>query len=119
MQRTTIGGRVGRIKELRKVNDKVALDFSVAVYAGKGKPDIWYEVTVWGKRAEDCKNQLSPGCPVTADGFLTLDVYMNKDGQPAVQPKISASDIFFALPLRSREEEKGMAPTESQQGEVL
>ncbi|HYX36879.1 MAG TPA: single-stranded DNA-binding protein [Oligoflexus sp.] len=88
MQRTIIYGRVGKIKDVRKVNDTSALDFSVAVYGGKDKPDVWFEVTAWGKRAEDCKKYLEPGSGVTADGQLSFDVYLTRNGLP--------QQLFFA-----------------------
>ena len=43
----TITGRVGRDAEIKDVNGKQVISFSVASNQGKDKPPIWYKCDYW------------------------------------------------------------------------
>ena len=73
MKSITIAGGIGRDAELRTTQqgDKVA-GFSVAVDDGVGqnKGTIWFDVSVWGKRAEALAQYLTKGSRVAVSGDL-------------------------------------------------
>lgn len=73
MKNITIAGGVGRDAVIRTTQqgDKVA-GFSVAVDEGRGqdKTTIWFDVSIWGKRAEALAQYLTKGSRVTISGDL-------------------------------------------------
>lgn len=73
MKQITIAGGIGRDAELRTTQqgDKVA-GFSVAVDDGVGqnKSTIWFDVSIWGKRAEALAQYLTKGTRVAVSGDL-------------------------------------------------
>lgn len=73
MKNVTIAGRIGRSAELRRtqVGDPVA-SFSVAVddRSGKEKMTVWFDCSVWGKRAESLTQYLTKGTAVAVSGEL-------------------------------------------------
>lgn len=73
MKNITIAGGIGRDAELRTTQngDKVA-GFSVAVYDGVGqnKGTLWFDVSIWGKRAEALAQYLTKGSRVAVSGDL-------------------------------------------------
>jgi single-strand DNA-binding protein len=73
MKNVTIAGRIGRSAELRRTQggDPVA-SFSVAVddRSGKDKATMWFDCSVWGKRAESLTQYLTKGTAVAVSGEL-------------------------------------------------
>ena len=73
MKNITIAGGIGRDAELRTTQngDKVA-GFSVAVDDGVGqnKGTLWFDVSIWGKRAETLAQYLTKGSRVAVSGDL-------------------------------------------------
>lgn len=73
MKTISIAGGIGRDAELRTTQngDKVA-GFSVAVDDGVGqsKGTIWFDVSIWGKRAEALAQYLTKGTGVAVSGDL-------------------------------------------------
>lgn len=73
MKNVTIAGRIGRSAELRRTQggDPVA-SFSVAVddRSGKDKATVWFDCSVWGKRAESLTQYLTKGTAVAVSGEL-------------------------------------------------
>ena len=73
MKNVTIAGRIGRSAELRRTQggDPVA-SFSVAVddRSGKEKATVWFDCSVWGKRAESLSQYLTKGTAVAVSGEL-------------------------------------------------
>ena len=73
MKNVTIAGRIGRSAELRRTQggDAVA-SFSVAVddRTGKDKATVWFDCSVWGKRAESLTQYLTKGTAVAVSGEL-------------------------------------------------
>jgi single-strand DNA-binding protein len=77
MKSLTIAGNIGKSAELRTTNngEKVA-GFSVAVDDGFGdkKRTLWFDVSIWGKRAETLAPMLVKGGKVCVSGdFSTRD----------------------------------------------
>lgn len=73
MKQITIAGRLGKDAELRRTQggDPV-LSFPVAVDDGYGerKSTMWFDCTVWGKRAEALSSHLVKGMAVAVSGDL-------------------------------------------------
>lgn len=73
MKQITIAGRLGKDAELRRTQggDPV-LSFPVAVDDGYGerKSTMWFDCTVWGKRAEALSSHLGKGMAVAVSGDL-------------------------------------------------
>lgn len=81
MKSITIAGGIGRDAELRTTQngDKVA-GFSVAVDDGVGqnKGTIWFDVSIWGKRAEALAQYLTKGSRVAVSGDLGMREHNGK-----------------------------------------
>jgi single-strand DNA-binding protein len=81
MKTITIAGNIGKDAELRSTQggDKVA-GFSVAVESreGKEKTTIWFDVSIWGKRAEALSQYLIKGIRVAVSGDLGKREYEGK-----------------------------------------
>ena len=81
MKTITIAGNIGKDAELRSTQsgDKVA-GFSVAVESreGKEKTTIWFDVSIWGKRAEALSQYLTKGTRVAVSGDLGKREYEGK-----------------------------------------
>lgn len=73
MKQITIAGRLGKDAELRRTQggDPV-LSFPVAVNDGYGerKSTMWFDCTVWGKRADALSSHLVKGMAVAVSGDL-------------------------------------------------
>lgn len=73
MKSVVIAGRLGRDAELRRTQGgEPVLNFSVAVddRSGKDKAAVWFDVSVWGKRAEGLAPHLTKGTAVAVSGDL-------------------------------------------------
>lgn len=74
MKMICIAGRLGKDAVLRRTQQgDAALGFSVAVDDGYGqnKRTLWFECTVWGKRAEALEQYLKKGTAVAVSGDLS------------------------------------------------
>jgi len=81
MKQIVIAGNIGKNAELRTTpgGDSVA-GFSVAVEmrAGKEKATMWFDVSIWGKRAEALAQYLTKGSKVCVSGDLGTREYEGK-----------------------------------------
>lgn len=81
MKNITIAGRLGKDAVLRKTNggDSV-LGFSVATDDGYGenKRTIWFDCSVWGKRADALAKHLVKGSVVAVAGDLSTREHEGK-----------------------------------------
>lgn len=82
MKIITIAGNVGKDAELRRTSgtgDPV-LNFSVAVEdrSTKEKTTAWFDVSLWGKRAEALEQYVTKGTRVAVSGDLTRREYDGK-----------------------------------------
>lgn len=92
-----VSGNLTKDIELRYLNDGTALaHFSIAVnekYKDKEQTHF-FEVTVWGKTAENCAKYLGKGSKVLVQGSLKQESW-EKDGQKHYRVKINAHRIEF------------------------
>jgi single-strand DNA-binding protein len=81
MKQLTIAGNIGKDAELRSTQggDQVA-GFSVAVESreGREKTSIWFDVSIWGKRAQALAPYLIKGARVCVSGDLGTREYNGK-----------------------------------------
>ena len=74
MKSLVIAGNIGKSAELRSTgNGEKVANFSVAVADGFGdkKRTLWFDVSIWGKRAEVLAPMLVKGGKVTVSGDLS------------------------------------------------
>ena len=90
----TIAGNLGKDAELRSLQngDSVA-SFSVADSAGKDKPTIWWNCSMFGKRAEALTDYLRKGSQVTVVGTIAERTWTDKDGHERKSMDVRVSDI--------------------------
>ena len=96
MQKLIIAGNVGKDAELRRTQggDPV-LGFSLAVDTGKDKngnkrESVWYDCSVWGKRAEALASHITKGSKLTLIGRPTAREHNGK-----AYLGISVDDLTF------------------------
>lgn len=103
MNSITITGNLGKDAELRNLNDGTAvLSFSVADNQGKDKPSIWWNCTIFGRRAESLQQYLTKGQQVTVIGSVSEREWTDKEGNKRKSMDIRVNDI--ALQGGKREE---------------
>lgn len=91
MKIVTIAGTVGRDSVLRSLQDGTkVLGFSVAVDDGYGqnKSTLWFDVSLFGKRAESLSQHIVKGTRITVSGEISTRVH---DGSTYLT--IRASDV--------------------------
>ena len=77
----TITGNLGKDAEKRSLPDGTSvLSFSVADNQGKDKPAIWWDASLFGKRADVLAQYLRKGQQVTVVGQVSEREYVTKDG---------------------------------------
>ena len=78
----SVAGRIGRDAELRAAGDNQVLGFSVGSDVGWGdkKHTLWFNCSLWGKRAEALHSHLVKGLQVTVVGELDLREWTSETG---------------------------------------
>lgn len=104
--RITIVGYLGRDPELRYTPQGTAVcNFSVATTERRKDrsgefQDVttWFNVSLWGTRAESSSQYLSKGKLVYIEGRLTQREYQDRDGNTRASLDVNASDLQFIGP---------------------
>ena len=109
-QKLWIKGNLGRDPEMRYTpSGQAVCNFSVAenrqYTAANGetvKETTWFNVSAWGKTAENCNKYLKKGQDVTVWGRLTADpathgprLWTGQDGTQRASFEVSASEVIF------------------------
>jgi single-strand DNA-binding protein len=90
----TIAGILGKDGELRYFQSgKVAFKFWVADSEGRDKPTIWWQCSMWGKRAESIAELLRKGSRVTVVGRITENVYTDNKGQERKTMEVIVNEV--------------------------
>ena len=115
-----IAGRLGRDPEMRySPAGQAVTNFNLAANrqftdsnSQVVKETTWFEISVWGKTAENCNQYLHKGSMVLVEGRLVCDpetggprLYSRKDGTPGTAFEVSASTVRFLSSLESHEDE--------------
>lgn len=115
MQKIMIIGIIGKDAEVKQVNDKYLLSFSVAC-STKIKTEYkttWYKVVSFSDSKPNLAEYLKKGTTVFVEGEPKINTYTNKDGITESNFEI----IFPKIQLisGSKKEEQQQAPTPVQQ----
>jgi single-strand DNA-binding protein len=99
INRVTLVGRLTRDAELKyTANGQAVSKFSIAVNRSVKKGDQWesepsyFDITLWGKRAEGLDQYLTKGKQIGVDGELRQDRWQ-QDGQNRSRVEVIASNI--------------------------
>jgi single-strand DNA-binding protein len=93
MNSITVSGTVGNAELKYLQSGDPVLAFSVADGQGKDKPTIWWNCSIFGKRAESLANFVQKGGKVTVIGTVSEDQYTDKNGNERKSMKVRVSDI--------------------------
>lgn len=106
MNTVSLIGNLTRDPELRHTKGGTAVaDLGVAVNSREKDSDgdwvdraDFFDVTVWGKTAENCAEYLEKGKKVGIVGRLRYETWENDEGQKRSKVKIVASTVEFLTP---------------------
>lgn len=105
MNSSTVAGNVGQSELKYLANGDPVLAFSLADSPGKDKPTVWWNCSLFGKRAESLSNYIVKGTPLTATGVASLRSYENKQGVNVTNLELRVSDV--ALQGGKRDDQGG------------
>jgi len=112
MNSITIVGGLGRDAEIKYLNNGDPIcNFSVADSQGRDKGTIWWNCSLFGKRAEALSQYLTKGQSVTVVGTITEREW-EKDGVKRKSMDVRVSEIALQGGRRDAEpqEERRAAP---------
>jgi single-strand DNA-binding protein len=113
MNSITLAGGLGRDAEVKYLNNGDPIcNFSVADSQGRDKPTIWWNCTLYGKRAEALSQYLTKGQSVTVVGTVTEREWQDKEGAKRKSMDVRVSEIALQGGRRDAEpqEERRAAP---------
>ena len=111
MNNITITGNIGKEAVRRSLQDGTSVaSFSGADNQGKDKPAIWWNCSLFGKRADALQQYLTKGQQVTVIGTVSEREYTDKDGQQRKSMDVRVSDIALQ---GSRQDGAAPAPQRS------
>lgn len=94
MNNINIAGSLGKDAEIRYLaNGDAVCAFSVADSQGKDKPTIWWNCSLFGKRAESLQPYLAKGQAVAVSGTITEREWTDKDGQKRKSMDVRVNDL--------------------------
>jgi single-strand DNA-binding protein len=90
----SISGNVTKDGEIRQVGQDDVLQFSVADnMIGKDKGAIFWNCSLWGKRATSLADFIRKGQPVTVIGSVSERSYVDKDGNQKKAIDVRVTDV--------------------------
>lgn len=109
MNSICIAGSLGKDAELRYLpNGDAVVSFSVADSPGKDKPAIWWNCSIFGKRAESLQPYLNKGQSVTVVGAVSEREWTDKDGNKRKSMDVRVNEV--ALQGGKRDAQPAAAP---------
>lgn len=94
MNNISLTGNLGKDAELRFLKDgSPVLSFSVGDSQGRDKPTIWWNASLFGKRAESLRQYLLKGQTVTVFGNITERSWTDKDGVERKSMDVRVQDV--------------------------
>lgn len=107
MNSICVAGNLGRDAEVRYLNDGTAVaSFSVADSQGRDKPAIWWDCSIFGKRAEALAPYLTKGQQVTVSGTVTEREWTDKNGQQRKSMGVRVQEIALQGGKRDERQEQ-------------
>ena len=114
MNNITVAGPLGKDAEIRFLPDGTPVAaFSVADSQGRDKQTIWWNCSLFGKRAESLAPYLVKGGAVAVSGTVTEREWTDKDGQKRKSMDLRVNDV--ALQGGKRE---GTTPVKAPNGQT-
>ena len=113
MNSITVAGTLGKDSEMKKMPNGDALcNFSVADSQGKDKPTIWWNCSLYGKRAEALSQYLVKGQAVTVSGTVSEREWTDKEGGKRKSMDVRVGDVALQGGRRDAEpqQERRAAP---------
>lgn len=109
MNTIMVAGNIGKDAELRHTpsGDAVA-SFSVADNQGRDRQTIWWNCSVWGKRAQALAPYLLKGQQITVVGTVSEREWADRDGNARKSMDVRVNEI--ALQGGKRDEQPRPAP---------
>lgn len=94
MNNITVAGSLGKDAETRYLpNGDPVASFSVADSQGRDKPTIWWNCSLFGKRAESLAPYLIKGQAVAVSGTVTEREWTDKDGHKRKSMDVRVNDV--------------------------
>jgi len=113
MNSITVAGTIGKDAEVKRMANGDALcNFSVADSQGKDKPTIWWNCSLYGKRAEALSQYLIKGQAVTVSGTVSEREWTDKEGGKRKSMDVRVGDVALQGSRRDAEpqQERRAAP---------
>lgn len=117
MNSLTISGSLGKDSEMKYLNNGDAIcNFSIADSMGRDKGTIWWNCTLFGKRAESLSQYLMKGQAVTVVGTVTEREWQDKEGNKRKSMDVRVNDVALqggrkdAEPQQERRQAPAPAP---------
>ena len=120
MNSITIAGSLGRDAEVRYLNsgDPVC-SFSIADSQGRDKPTIWWNCSLFGKRAEALAPYLTKGQSVTVVGVVSEREFTDKNGNHRKSMDVRVSEIALQGSRKEPQEERRNHENEQQRQQTI
>jgi single-strand DNA-binding protein len=94
MNSITIAGQLGKDAEVRFLPDgEPVSNFSIADSQGKDRMTIWWNCSLFGKRAQSLSPYLVKGQAVTVSGNVSQREYTDKTGQKRISTDIRVIEV--------------------------
>ncbi|MDE3021939.1 MAG: single-stranded DNA-binding protein [Pseudomonadota bacterium] len=118
MNSISVSGNLGKDSEMRSLADGTpVLSFSVADSQGRDKNSIWWDCSLFGKRADSLQTYLVKGQQVTVIGNVTEREWTDKDGQKRKSFGVRVQDVALMGGKREASEPRQASrPPEKQAG---
>jgi len=113
MNSITVAGTIGKDAEVKRMANGDALcNFSVADSQGKDKSTIWWNCSLYGKRAEALSQYLIKGQAVTVSGTVSEREWTDKEGSKRKSMDVRVGDVALQGGRRDAEpqQERRAAP---------
>jgi single-strand DNA-binding protein len=115
MNSITVAGNLTKDAEVRHLNDGTPVaSFGIADNQGKDKPAIFWNASLFGKRAESLAQYLTRGQAVTVTGTVTEREWTDKDGAKRKSMDVRVNDV--ALQGGKRDAAPAQAPAAPRKG---
>mgnify|MGYP000465861618 CR=1 FL=1 len=108
MNTTIITGFVGKDPVYKQVgaNKTELAEFSVATTKKRGEEQVvtWFTCEAWANQAGICKVvELAKGNPVTIQGEVSANAYVDKEGNPRAELKLNVTQLVTHAKRESSE----------------
>jgi single-strand DNA-binding protein len=111
MNSISISGSLGKDSELKQMTSgDYICNFSIADSMGRDKGTIWWNCTLFGKRAESLSQYLTKGQAVTVIGTVTEREWTSKDGDKRKSMDVRVNDIALQGGRKDAEPQQRQAP---------